>query len=176
MAGPGWLARSVAERVQTVYAMDISDGVLECARVINPRENIEYLRADPAGFAAIADGSLDLVYSFAVIQHLTDAVFEKVLITCFSKLREKGQLFLHLQLEDERGKWRTEAEWRRDRSVRGRVKLRFGLNCFARKAEDARKLVEHHGFYVERIGRIAEICAQRFDDVCEQHFMLVRKA
>jgi 2-polyprenyl-3-methyl-5-hydroxy-6-metoxy-1,4-benzoquinol methylase len=70
--GPGYLAAAVAEKVASVDAVDISRGVLACARVINSRPNITY--QTPGQFlAGDAPAQIDVTYSFAVIQHLRPA-------------------------------------------------------------------------------------------------------
>lgn len=142
--GPGFLAKAVAPNVKRLYACDISDGALACAAILNGAENIEYLRADEEGLNAIADASLDAVYSFAVVQHLTDEIFAEVLANCRRKLRPGGRLLFHVQLLDE--VWKSEEEWRSDRSLRGRLKYRYGLHCFGRSREKHKELVSAYGF------------------------------
>ncbi|KXK02822.1 MAG: type 11 methyltransferase [Acidobacteria bacterium OLB17] len=142
--GPGFLAANAAPFVKKLFACDISAGVLACARIINSAPNLTYVRADDEGMATIADGSIDAVYSFAVIQHLTDETFERVLANCSRKLRPGGRLILHIQLSDDI--WRSEEEWKSDTSVKGKLKFRYGLHCFGRSAERHRELVEKHNF------------------------------
>ena len=74
--GPGLLARVTAPHVRKIYAMDISAGAVACAKIVNPVENVEYVVADESGLSAVPDAGLDAVYSFAVIQHLTNEVFD----------------------------------------------------------------------------------------------------
>lgn len=142
--GPGFLAVAAARSVKKLYACDISVGALACAEIINPAPNLEYLRADDNGLKAVPDGGIDAAYSFAVIQHLTDETFERVLANCSRKVKPGGKLVLHIQLSDE--VWKTEDEWKADTSVKGKLKFRYGLHCFGRTAEHHRELVEKHGF------------------------------
>jgi ubiquinone/menaquinone biosynthesis C-methylase UbiE len=58
--GPGFMAHEVSSSVGKVIAIDISIGVLECARIINNQANIEQMNS-------IEDKSVDFIYSFAVI-------------------------------------------------------------------------------------------------------------
>ena len=68
--GPGFLAREVSRHVKQVVAADVSHGVTACARILNPAPNLTYVTNRPTDLAAVADRSIDLVYSFAVFQHL----------------------------------------------------------------------------------------------------------
>ena len=165
--GPGFLVRYVAGRVTTVCGVDISRGVLECARVINDSPNATYLH--PADLTAIGDASFDLAYSFAVAQHLTDAVLENVLATIRKKLRPAGRLLLHIVLDREG--WRTEEEWRSDVSLTGRLKLKYGLNCFTRSEQRVRAMLAAAGFESIVIRAVRDICPEPFDDVCTQHLV-----
>jgi cyclopropane fatty-acyl-phospholipid synthase-like methyltransferase len=54
-----------------VVASDVSRGVIACAEQINGADNIRYVANGLSDLANIADSSLDLLYSFAVFQHLT---------------------------------------------------------------------------------------------------------
>ena len=165
--GPGFLARYVAGRVRTVYGVDISRGALECARVINDCPNVSYLHA--ADIAAIDDATVDLAYSVAVAQHLTDRVLASVLATIRAKLKPAGRLVLHIVLDVEG--WRTEQEWRSDVSLTGRLKLRYGLNCFTRSEQRVRDIVKTAGFESIVFRPIRDICPVPFDDVCTQHLV-----
>ena len=165
--GPGFLVRYVAGRVKTVYGVDISRGALECARVINACPNASYLHA--ADIAAIGDATIDLAYSVAVAQHLTDSVLESVLATIRKKLKPAGRLLLHIVLDGEG--WRTEEEWRSDISLTGRLKLKYGLHCFTRSEQHVRDMLKAAGFESIVIRPIHDICPDSFDDVCTQHLV-----
>lgn len=87
--GPGFLANSVSSHVRTVYGIDLSRGVLECARILNSSSNITFLQTTQ--LSEIENSSIDLVYSFAVIQHVTDSIFRTILTAMLSKLKKGGQ-------------------------------------------------------------------------------------
>lgn len=116
--GPGFLARYVSEKVKHIYALDISLGALACARVINQRRNLEYLIISGKSLSRIPDASIDIVYSIAVAQHVTNEALMSIAGSCFRKLKEKGILLMHVQLED--SKWAGEEDWRKDKSLKGR--------------------------------------------------------
>jgi SAM-dependent methyltransferase len=153
--GPGFLAKAVAPHVKKLYAIDISVGALECARILNPAENIEYLSADDRGLETIPEGSIDVAYSFAVFQHLTDDVLANVLANTYEKLRTGGKLIVHVQLADDM--WRTEIDWRRDASLRGRVKFRYGLHCFGRTENEYQRILDRQGFEVLAIRQMEDV-------------------
>lgn len=142
--GPGFVAKAVSPHVKKVFACDISIGALACAEIVNRSENIEYILADQNGLSVIEDGQIDAAYSFALVQHLTDEVFEVVLRNCHRKLKKGGNLIFHIQLEDD--VWKTEDEWKTDGSIAGKLKYSYGLHCFGRSKERHLELVEKHGF------------------------------
>lgn len=153
--GPGFLASAVAPRVAGVYACDVSRGALACAAILNPRSNVDYLSLLDGELDKIPAGSIDVVYSFAVAQHLTDEALDVVLARCAAKLKCAGTLILHVQLEDEA--WRTEDEWRSDTSLSGRVRYRCGLHCFARSEARYREIVAKHDFTRVRLARLVDL-------------------
>jgi len=171
--GPGFLARAVAANVKKVYAADISSGALACARILNPGENLEYISATDEGLAAVADGSIDAVISFAVIQHIGDAIYDLILANCMRKLKPGGRVILGIQLLEPG--WKTEAEWLNDRSIKGRLKFKYGLHCFGRTPEEHLAMAAKHGFVDGRIESVADVVAEKFDDICSQHLMTAYK-
>src|SRR4030042_6477172 len=68
--GAGFLARQASEHVRKVFATGVSRGVIACAGHLNAAPNVSYVRNGLSDLHAIADASIDLVYSFAVFQHL----------------------------------------------------------------------------------------------------------
>jgi SAM-dependent methyltransferase len=168
--GPGFFVHYVAGLARTVYGVDISRGAVECARVINGAPNASFLHTDSVD--DIEDATVDLVYSIAVAPHLTDAVLEGVLETIRRKLKPAGELLLHVVIDDEG--WRTEEEWKRDASIAGRLKLKYGLNCFTRSERRVRDLLAASGFGSIRIQPMRDMCPEPFDDVCTQHLVCAR--
>lgn len=158
--GPGFLARHVAERVKRVYAGDISPGTIACARIVNPSPAVEYFVAGPGKVPPFPPGSLDLVYSFAVIQHLTDEVFRGLLADFHRWLKPGGRAVLHVVVGDPH--WRTEEEWRADRSIRGRLKFHCGLHCFGRDSAAVTAMIRAAGFSGGEGRSIADLA--RIDD------------
>ncbi len=167
--GPGYMTAAVARRVAVVEAVDISRGVLACAEVLNPRPNAIY---ETPSECAQRSEPVDLAYSFAVVQHLGRDVLAEVLHLLHDRLRPDGTLLLHFAaLEDG---WRSEAEWRGDTSVKRRVKLHLGMNCFGLSSDAVEHALVEAGF-----GDITiESLAGRTDadpDIPRQHWAIARR-
>jgi len=165
--GPGFLANSVSKHVRTLYGVDLSRGVLECARILNSSPISAFLHTTQ--LSEIKDSSVDLIYSFAVIQHVTDSIFGKILTTMLNKLKKGGKLLIHIVLEEDN--WRMEQDWRRDMTLKGRLKWKYGLNCFKRSEERVREMLASAGFASIVIQPMKELCPEKFDDVCTQHLI-----
>jgi SAM-dependent methyltransferase len=171
--GPGFLAGAVSPYVAKVLGVDVSKGVLECARILNNAGNIIYLHTTQLG--QLQPGSVDLVYSFAVIQHVTDQVFDEILAASHRALNDNnGRIILHVVV-DQQG-WRNENEWITDKSIKGRVKLKYGLNCFNRSSESVVRMLEKHGFSSVCLQPIDRLCDEDFDDICKQHLVSAVKS
>lgn len=170
--GPGYMAYAVAGMADHVDAVDISRGVLACAKVLNGRSNITYLRPEELRQKA---GTVDLAYSFAVAQHLRTDVLVDVLGLLADKLRRDGTLLLHFAVPGQEG-WRTEAEWTADQSVAGRAKLRYVLNCFGRSVGEMEALVSRNGFTdIEVRSLRGRVVVSGDDDITQQHWLTARR-
>jgi ubiquinone/menaquinone biosynthesis C-methylase UbiE len=143
--GPGLLAVRSAKYVRHVIACDISRGVLECAKTLSGASNIQYLLVPRSGRLDVEAGSVDLVYCFAVFQHLEDAVVRGVLADFARVMKAGAKAVIHVVLSGTTG-WKTEADWRMDQSIKGLAKWRFGLHCFSRTREEMMALVTDAGF------------------------------
>lgn len=167
-----FLANAVAGQVKKVFAADISKGVLECAKILQPAKNVEYIYAGDVR-SKINGKSLDLIYSFAVIQHVTDEVYDTILDSCSKLLKDDGKIIFHVELESEL--WKSEQSAKEDGSIVGKVKLHCGLNCFGRKLSYFYESAAKHGFKVLGMDSIATVSKERFDDVCDGHLLVMSK-
>jgi SAM-dependent methyltransferase len=71
--GVGRLTRPLAARASEVWAVEISEEMLELARRYNPAlENVHWLLGDGHSLAGIADESVDGIVSLVVFQHIPD--------------------------------------------------------------------------------------------------------
>lgn len=174
--GAGYLAKEVSGHVRKGFACDISRGVISCAKILNPAKNIKYFVIGQGTVIPIEKSSLDLIYSFAVIQHVTDTVFESILKLWFAWLRPGGIAVVHLVLNAD--DWHTEAEWHQDRSISGRIKFEFGLNCFKRSPRVVSQMVSQAGFNSPKIIPVNELgntSGECQDDVFRQHLCVFTK-
>ena len=169
--GPGFLAKSSAQHVRTVYAIDLARGTLQCARILNSSDNITYLHTTQLN--RIDDASIDLVYSIAVVQHVTDSVFATILAAMHRMLKSGGKLVMHIALHD--AGWKTEEDWVRDTSLLGNLKYKYSLHMFNRTEQSVRTLLEAAGFSAIDISPVSDVCPDDFDDVCRQHLILAAK-
>lgn len=171
--GPGYMAFAVAQRAEHVYAVDISRGVLACAKVLNGRPNITF--STPTGFGHDAE-MVDLAYSFAVVQHLRTELLLGMLGMIADRLRPNGVLLLHFAIPGQEG-WRTEADWAADKSIGGRIKMRYALNCFGRSADEMETLVSSCGFTDVVVRPLAgSVSVPGDDDILHQHWLTARRA
>ena len=171
--GPGFLADVLARHVKQIYACDISEGALACARILNNAPNLEYVAATDAGLARIADASVDVVVSFAMIQHISDEIFERVLANMYRKLKPGGRAVLHIQLIDD--VWKTEDEWRADSSIAGKIKYRYGLHCFGRTDDRHTEMVTAAGFADVKIDEITGSLRDSFPELASQRLLTANK-
>jgi hypothetical protein len=152
--------------------VDISRGALACARVLNGSPNITYRTA--AEFRAEAS-PVDLAYSFAVAQHLRSDVLVSALGLLAEAVRPGGTLLPHFAVPGELG-YRTEDQWLSDRSLAGRAKLRYGLNCFGRSAAEMVDLVTRCGFTDVTTRPLSGQITIPGDDIPDQHLLTARRA
>ena len=171
--GMGLFAKVVAENVDTVYACDVSPGTIACAKIVNPVDNLVYVVADEDGLKAVPDASVDTVISLNMVHHLAAATYERVLGFMARKIKPGGRLILHIQLPAPG--WKTEEEWRADRSIRGRLKLRYGIHCFSLAAEKHEEMATKAGFTDISIRPVSDYTSHRFDDIGDQHILTATK-
>src|SRR3954468_7215490 len=88
--GVGRLTRVLAERADSVKALDLSAEMLEQARGHNGSlANVEWVHGDGVSLAGIPDGDADLVVSHVVFQHIPDPAIT------LGYVREMGRVLKH---------------------------------------------------------------------------------
>jgi SAM-dependent methyltransferase len=170
--GPGYMACAVAEIADHIDAVDISTGVLACARALNGNTRITYLTPEELWHS---DGQADLAYSFAVVQHMRTEALIQALHLLAAKVRRGGTLLVHFA-EPGQGGWRTQAEWDADRSLVGRLKWRYGMNCFGRTSAEMADLAAGHGFTNITVAPIRMQVPIPDEDVTNQHLLIAQRA
>lgn len=171
--GPGYLAAATSTIAARVYACDIADGVIACAEVLNGLPNIEYAAIPKSGALPVPSGAVDLAYSFAVVQHVTDQVLTGILHEISRVLKPGAKFLCHVVLDDQ--VWKSERAWRSDVSLKGRLKWHVGLHCFGRQASSIARQFETAGFVNLRIVPVADFGLANGDDICSQHVCIAEK-
>lgn len=161
--GPGFLAKAMSAHVRQVIATDVSGGVIACAAALNGANNIRYQANTADDLRRIADGSIDLVCSFAVVQHLrkeqTAAFFRE-----FARvLRPGGQGVVHFLLgqsgvHEEQG-WELE-----------RVEVRMAYFSESESLELARQAALRD----VRVVAVSSLC-DLDDNIGSEHLLLFRR-
>jgi SAM-dependent methyltransferase len=171
--GPGFLARIVASKTKKLYALDISDGVLLCANTINHRENLKYLNVLKGMANSIPDGSVDLIYSFAVFQHVSGKLVDDIFALFHKKLKEGGKALIQVQLPAPN--WKTEDEWTADQSLMGKFKYKYGLNCFSNTLMFYQEQLAKNNLKFHSMTEMKELLPYSFDDIYDQQLIIAEK-
>jgi SAM-dependent methyltransferase len=166
--GPGYLAFVVSEMVAGVVAVDISQGVLECAQALHGAPNIEYVTPDH-----LDTGFVDVAYSFAVMQHLSRGSAELAFRKIAGALKPGGRAVIHVVVDCPG--WHSEQEWLQDRSFRGRFRYRYGLHCFKRSFEEYCAIMQPLGFTDIQITPAASLTTVA-DDISLQQIITAVKS
>lgn len=177
--GVGYLAKAVSEYTKKVLAVDISSGAIACAREINHAENICYYTLDGQGLLRFPHASVDLVYSFAVVQHIKDEVFEKSLEEIYQILKPQGRCILHIVTHEEEGETirlhHEGGEKKKSRNYLGfqYIKDKFSLETFARRTTTVKQLMENQGFTDIEIRKIQICDGEKIEDDVEKDSLVV---
>ena len=172
--GAGYLAKAASSKAGKVFAIDISPGVIECAKILNPSANIQYVHSSTTGWQTVPDGSINLAYSVAVIQHVRSQVIHYLFDILSKKLKPGGQAYLIVQIEGDG--WRKEEEWVRDQSLMGRLRWKYALNFFPRTEQYFRDLCSSVGLDYCSVKPASEFLSSKYDDVYVQNFLHVGKS
>lgn len=164
--GPGFLAKHVSKNLSHVYAVDISDGILACAEIINPSAKIQYQNINSTDrLIAICN----IAYSFAVFQHLTLEVARQAARFIYSSLLPGGKAIIHVVINAEG--WEEEKEVFK---VTDKIKRKYGLNCFSRSHDDYLELFRSEGFDSIKIEPASNF-TNVVDDIQSQHILIASK-
>jgi SAM-dependent methyltransferase len=69
--GAGRMTRRLSELFGRVIALDVSEEMLKRAQAaLTDRHNVAFLHGDGTGLAAVADRSVDVVFSYITLQHV----------------------------------------------------------------------------------------------------------
>jgi len=95
--GPGFLAAEIGKHCRTVVGVDVSRGVVACARILSARQpNAEFRVVQDGRLDWAPPGSVDLVCTFAVLQHVPDLAMERILAEFLRVLKPGGLAICHI--------------------------------------------------------------------------------
>jgi SAM-dependent methyltransferase len=95
--GPGRMTGALAERFQTVLAVDVSPAMLARARAVTSAANVEFRSVSGERLDAVPDASADVAVCYLVLQHLPSRrVVESYLRELGRALRPGGEAFVQL--------------------------------------------------------------------------------
>ena len=166
--GPGFLAREVSERVARVLATDVSRGVIACARELNRAANLTYLRNESDRLEGVEDGSVDLVYSFAVFQHLLKPQ-ASTFFREFARVLKPGGVGVCHTILQEPGELRAA-----DPSDGGWICRRVNLRMIYFRAEEIKALARQAGLSEVEIVPVSALAEIR-DDIGREHLLTFRR-
>jgi ubiquinone/menaquinone biosynthesis C-methylase UbiE len=166
--GPGYLAREVAKNSKKVLAVDVSSGVIACAKELNNSDNISYYPSDGKSLSILESSSIDLIYSFAVVQHLSEELFEETLREFFRVLKPQGKIVCHVVLGD---KLHTELEYKKSSFISMYLREKFSLRMVHRSAEDVSQKIINTGFKDPSLIPVKQI-SDIEDTIADQHLFV----
>lgn len=169
--GPGYLAREVAKNAKKVLAVDVSCGVIACAKELNNADNISYYTNDGKSLYMLEGSSIDLIYSFAVVQHLSEELFEETLRESFRVLKPQGKVVCHVVLGD---KPHTELEYKESSFISRYLRKKFSLRMVYRSPEDVNQKIINTGFKNPTLIPVKQI-SNIEDTIAEQHLFVFSK-
>lgn len=158
--GPGFMAREVAAHVGRVVGTDVSRGAVACGRALNAAPNLTLVANRSADLRRFADAEFDLVYSFAVFQHLTREQAARFWCEFRRVLKPGGTGVCHLILREE-GREAHPAGWFGSRTL---VRMVYYTEA------EVRKVLWRCGFTrveVRRIDTLTDID----DDIGAEHLV-----
>ncbi len=99
--GPGVIANMSAPHVGKVIAVDVSRGVIDISRALEHPANVEFVANRKDDLSFIPTGSLDLVFSFVVLQHLTPDQVQRFLQEFYRVLKPGAKTVFQIKLREE---------------------------------------------------------------------------
>jgi SAM-dependent methyltransferase len=98
--GIGRVEHHLRHRVRRCVGVDVSPSMVKRARALVPYENVEFHCTNGTDLSAMADGTVDLVYSFLVFQHLPRPQFRRYVAEAHSKLSEGGRFVFQMMIDE----------------------------------------------------------------------------
>jgi SAM-dependent methyltransferase len=137
--GPGVVANMAAPFVRRMIAVDVSRGVIAISRALDHPPNVEYIANRGDDLAFLDAASLDLVFSFVVLQHLTPGQVKSFLAEFYRVLKPGGKAVLQIKL-------REAGEPRHDPGVGGWLHRRTMLRMVFYTRAEMQQMMRESGF------------------------------
>lgn len=167
--GPGFLASQLSPLVASVVAVDISRGVIACARHLNAATNVSYLNNRFSDLRILPDSSVDLAISFAVFQHLSADQSLRFLEEFHRVLRPGGSAIVQFAVATDPGDMVSARPGGRQPFL-DRYRLNFRMSAL----EEVYALLKSVGFTDVTVRPVREV-ADIADDVGAQHLAVFRR-
>jgi ubiquinone/menaquinone biosynthesis C-methylase UbiE len=172
--GSGFLAREVAQHVHHVTGVDISCGTIACAKALDNPPNITYCENNDSDLSMLPDKQFDLIYSFEVIQHLSEELFAGFLREFFRVLKSNGKCVCNILLKEGPSAPGQPANKRRSLIARW-VKNPYELRCVSRQADEVRRQLSEVGFKEPVILPTGQVSDCAGDDMARRHLIVFDK-
>lgn len=126
--GLGRLTAALRKRVHTVYAVDVSDTMLQGARArLAGDPQVRFVRSEGDAFSEVPTASCDLAFSYICFQHMPRPVVRANLQEVARCLKPGGRAFLHVPVALGETRAYRLARWR----LRAMSWLRRGVDPIA---------------------------------------------
>jgi hypothetical protein len=91
----------------------------------------------------------------------------------YDKLKNSGKVLIQVQLLDPA--WKTEDEWIADKTLSGKFKYKYGLNCFSNSMSFYLEKVEKNKLKFLSMVEMKELLPYAFDDLYNQQLIIAEK-
>src|SRR5207245_11468786 len=98
-SGLGRVEMHLCRRVRHCYGVDMSSAMVAKAKQLVPAPNVDFECNDGKGLSSFQDGSLDLIYSFLVFQHMPRDTVAGYVKEAFRKLQHGGRLVFQIPID-----------------------------------------------------------------------------
>jgi cyclopropane fatty-acyl-phospholipid synthase-like methyltransferase len=165
--GPGYLTMAASKHCKNILGIDISSGTIACAKILNLAKNCKYLSlTEKNQFYNKNKNIFDLIFSFAVFQHITNDAIKKNLKNFHKILKPDGTIICHIAIDSAKNAFFINKK--SQKNIKDTLRKQYKLNTYFRKKEDIIKLIQNSGFKIISIKLIKDI-AKINDDIAEQH-------
>lgn len=168
--GPGYLARQVASYSKSIIGVDISRSAIACARVLNGKDNIDFVLSKGKDFPVHQDSCIDTIYTFAVFQHVEDSVLENVLGEFFRILNPGGKVVAHFAISDNP----NDQNGPKKSSLYRYFKEIVAPPMVFRTVEAVTRKITNAGFKEPEVTHLKEAC-EISDDIGNEHIFVFLK-